>query len=130
MKKLITIAALSVAMITTGFAQSNLKGPQYKNAQPSEKFKGTSELLIRENPRQFQAAEYKNLNTRNYEKEILESEIEFLTPSEDLMVSINASFITEEETTEKIVYRRVDLADSEGINKKGLKGPAYKNFKR
>ncbi len=131
MKKIIAIAALSIATVTAGFANgNNLTGPKYKNAHPSDKYDGTSEVLMRENPRQFQAAEFKNVDTWKFEKEIIEPGNKFQAPAEDLMASNDPNFLAEEDNSEKIIYKRVDINEVEGINKKGLKGPAYKNYKR
>jgi hypothetical protein len=45
------------------------------------------------------------------------------------VVSTEDKLYKSEEGKEKIIYRRVETKDMEGKNKKGLKGPAYKNYK-
>ncbi len=128
MKKSIIIAALSLAVVFTGFAQ-NEKGPAYKNAKPSEKYKGNSSVLIKEDARQFQGPEYKNFNRNSYEVEIIDNN-NVDQPKDDLIVSSKNVIYATDEGTEKIIFRRVETKDMKGKNSLGLKGPAYKNYKR
>ena len=130
MKKSLAIAALSLAVVFAGLAQNNLKGPKYKNAKVSEKFKGTSTVLIKEDPRQFQGPTYKNLDKGDYEIEIIDGNKTPQKSDADLIVSSKNVIYTTDEGTEKIIYRRVETKDMKGKNTKGLKGPAYKNYKR
>ena len=132
MKKSILITVLSVAVAFAGYSQSNkLQGPAYKNAKPEVKYDGNTSLLIRVNPNQFQGPEFKNFDASKYQIEILDSDNELQLPANELIVSsdsaIYSSAATEE--NEKIIYRRVKTNDMEGKNTKGLKGPAYKNYK-
>ena len=74
MKKSILISALSLAIAISGFAQStDTQGPNYKNGKISDKYKGNSSVLVRENPNQFQGPQHKNFNPANYEMEVLDS---------------------------------------------------------
>lgn len=73
-----------------------LKGPAYKNAAPSEKYKGGSTLLIRGNTPKPKGPKAKNQKPWEIDK------------SE---------------------YKVVRLDELKGKNTKGLKGPAYKNYK-
>ena len=131
MKKSILIAVLSIVVIFSGLAQTNgLKGPAYKNAKVSEKYDGNSTLLIKVNPRQFQGPQYKNFNKNDYEIEIIDSNSDLQKPDSDLIVSSKNVIYTTDKGTEKIIYRRVHTKDMKGKNLKGLKGPAYKNYKR
>ena len=128
MKKSILIAALSLIVVFTGFAQTkDLQGPNYKNAKPSEKYEGNSSILIRENPNQFQGPEYKNFNPANYDKEVIDSN--GLQKPDKLTASTENKNYSAEEGKEIIIYRRVETKDMKGKNTKGLKGPAYKNYK-
>ena len=129
MKRVIGIVALSLVIIFSGFAQSNdLKGPKYKNAKPSEKYEGESSVLIRDNPNQFQGPEYKNFDPGNYEKQVLVPE-KLELPAIDLVVSTENKDYSTDEGKEVIIYRRIETKDMKGKNTKGLKGPAYKNYK-
>lgn len=114
----------------TGFAQvQNLKGPKYKNAKPSEKYNGKSEVLIKENPTQFQGPEYKNFKSKNYKTEVLDPK-KIETLDGNLIVSTENKIYETEEGEEKIIFKRVKTTDMKGKNTKGLKGPAYKNHKQ
>ncbi|MFY0626567.1 MAG: hypothetical protein JXR07_09740 [Reichenbachiella sp.] len=129
MKKIVLMLAMSLAIVFSGISQSkNLKGPQYKNAKPSVKYKGNTTILVRENPNQFKGPELKNLNSRNYEKVVIEPE-QIVVPTSDLIVSSQNKIYEKEEEKEKIIYRRVRTKDMKGKNSKGLKGPAYKNHR-
>ena len=130
MNKVIAIISLSLIVVFSGFAQTNdLKGPKYKNAKISEKYDGNKSVLTNEDPNQFQGPERKNFDPRNYQIEITESTPEFKTPDIDLVVSTENKAYTSDEGKEKIIYRRVETKDMNGKNTKGLKGPAYKNYK-
>ncbi len=121
MKKLILTTAVSFIIITAGFAQTKeLTGPKYKNAKPSEKYKGSSSLLIREKPNKFQGPQFKNFNPRKY--------VKIERRNIDLLDSIEKKTY-ETEKKEIIIYRRVETSEMKGKNTKGLKGPAYKNYK-
>ena len=128
MKKSLSILALSLAIVITGFSQT--KGPKYKNAKPSVKYDGETSVIVKENPNQFQAVEYKNLNTRKYDKVILNSG-EKQMPQPDMIVSTeaNKTYASDGEEKEQIIYRRLETKDMKGKNTLGLKGPAYKNKK-
>ena len=129
MRKLIAITTLALSIVFSGFAQTNdLKGPKYKNAKPSVKYKGNDSLIMKDNPNQFQGPEYKNFNPLNYEKEIIGSE-DLQKPNVDMIVSTENKIYKSEEEKEKIIYKRVHTKDMKGKNTKGLKGPAYKNHK-
>ena len=128
MKKSILISALSLIVVFSGFAQTkDLKGPNYKNAKPSEKYEGNSSVLIRENPNQFQGPENKNFKSSNYDMEVIDSN--GLQKPEKLTASTEEKNYAAEEGKETIIYRRVETKDMKGKNTKGLKGPAYKNYK-
>jgi hypothetical protein len=130
MNKVILISALSLLVAFSGFAQTKpLKGPKYKNAKPSEKYDGNSSVLMKENPNQFQGPEYKNFNPNNYEIEVLDSN-KIEKSDVNLVVSTENKVYETEETKEVIIYRRIDTKDMKGKNTKGLKGPAYKNYKQ
>ena len=128
MKKSVIIAVLSLGVVFAGLAQNKSKGPAYKNAKASEKHAGTSTVLVKEDPKQFQGPEFKNLNKRQYEIEILEP----LAPinSNDLVASVDSTLYTLDDNKEKIIYRRVETKNMKGKNTLKLKGPAYKNHKR
>jgi hypothetical protein len=132
MRKSIAVTALlALSIVFTGFAQSDdLKGPKYKNAKPSVKYKGNKSFLIKENPNQFQGPEYKNYNPANYEKEIIGSE-DSSNADVDMIVSTeNKIYKSEDEKgKEKIIYKRINTKNMKGKNTSGLKGPAYKNYK-
>jgi hypothetical protein len=129
MKQLIAIAALSFVVVFSGFAQSNdLKGPKYKNAKISEKYDGNSSILINENPNQFKGPERKNFKPNDYQVEIIDMQ-EIQLPNIDIVASTDSKMYTSEDENEKIIYRRVETKDMESKNTKGLKGPAYKNYK-
>jgi hypothetical protein len=129
MKKVILISALSMLVAISGFAQSNIKGPKYKNTKPSERNEGTSSLLIKEDPNQLKGPALKNFNPANYQIQVIEDSIEIEKPNVDLVVSTENKLYETEEGKEKIIYRRVETKDMKGKNSKGLKGPAYKNYK-
>ncbi len=129
MKKVILISALSIFVAISGFAQSNVKGPKYKNTKPSERNEGTSSLLMKEDPNQLQGPAYKNFNPANYQIQVIDDSIEITKPNIDLVVSTENKLYETEEGKEKIIYKRVETKDMKGKNSKGLKGPAYKNYK-
>jgi len=129
MKKVILISALSMLVAISGFAQSNIKGPKYKNTKPSERNEGTSSLLIKEDPNQLKGPALKNFNPANYQIQVIEDSIKIEKPNVDLVVSTENKLYETEEGKEKIIYRRVETKDMKGKNSKGLKGPAYKNYK-
>jgi hypothetical protein len=129
MKKVIFISALSMLVAISGFAQSSQKGPRYKNTKPSERNEGTSSVLIKENPNQFQGPTFKNFDARNYQIEIIDDSMKLEMPENELVVSTENRIYETEDGKEKIIYRRIDTKEMEGKNKKGLKGPAYKNYK-
>lgn len=129
MKKVISILAISLVVVFSGVSQNkDLKGPRYKNAKPSEKYKGQTSILIKQNPTQFSGPEFKNFKSKNYEKEIKDFRNIQLPPS-DLIVSSENKLYSQKVEKETIIYRRVRTKDMKGINSKGLKGPAYKNRK-
>jgi hypothetical protein len=131
MNKLIVISALSLFVVFSGFAQTkDVKGPKYKNTKPSERNEGNSSILVKENPNQLQGPAFKNFNPANYQIEIKDS-IKLEEPQNiDLVVSTENKVYSNEEGKEKIIYRRVETKDMKGKNTKGLKGPAYKNYKQ
>jgi len=129
MKKVILISALSMLVAISGFAQSNVKGPKYKNTKPSERNEGTSSLLMKEDPNQLQGPAFKNFNPSNYQIQVIEDSIEIEKSNIDLVVSTENKLYETEEGKEKIIYKRVETKDMKGKNSKGLKGPAYKNYK-
>jgi hypothetical protein len=129
MKKVILISALSMLVAISGFAQSNIKGPKYKNTKPSERNEGTSSLLIKEDPNQLKGPALKNFNPANYQIQVIEDSIKIEKPNVDLVVSTENKLYETEEGKEKIIYRRVETKDMKSKNSKGLKGPAYKNYK-
>ena len=130
MRKLIAVTTLALSIVFSGFAQTNdLKGPKYKNAKPSVKYEGNDSFLMKDNPNQFQGPEFKNFNPGNYEKEIIGSE-DLQKPDVDMIVSTENRIYKSEEEKEKIIYKRVHTKDMKGKNSKGLKGPAYKNYKQ
>jgi hypothetical protein len=129
MKKVILISALSMLVAISGFAQSNVKGPKYKNTKPSERNEGTGSLLIKEDPNQLKGPALKNFNPANYQIQVIEDSIKIEKPNVDLVVSTENKLYETEEGKEKIIYRRVETKDMKSKNSKGLKGPAYKNYK-
>ncbi|GEM_PF-1325090 len=135
MKNILAIAILSLAVVATGFAQNNkVQGPKYKNTKPSERNEGNSELLMKENPNQLQGPEYKNYNPSKYATEVIEPVKPEAPNSGEMVVSTeNKNYKVEEQNQasekEVIIYKRVETNEMEGKNKKGLKGPAYKNYK-
>lgn len=130
MNKVILISALTLFVAFSGFAQTKpLKGPKFKNAKPSEKYDGNSSVLMKENPNQIQGPAYKNFNPRNYEIEVLDSN-KIKKTDVDLVVSTENKIYETEETKEVIIYKRIETKDMKGKNTKGLKGPAYKNYKQ
>jgi len=131
MNKSILISALFLVIAYSGFAQTkDSQGPNYKNAKISEKYKGNSSVLTREDPNQLKGPEHKNFNPLDYEMEILDSKKPVAKPDVDLVASTDIKIYKAEEGKEKIIYRRVETKDMKGKNTKGLKGPAYKNYKR
>jgi hypothetical protein len=129
MIKGIGVVALTLGIVFSGFAQTkDLKGPKYKNAKPSVKYDGSTSILIREDPYQIQGPKYKNFNPRNYKKVIIRPD-ELEMPNVDLVVSTEDKIYRTGDEKEKIIYRRVQTKDMKGKNTKGLKGPAYKNYK-
>lgn len=131
MNKLIVISALSLFVVFSGFAQTkDIKGPKYKNTKPSERNEGNSSILIKENPNQLRGPRLKNFNPANYEIEIKDSIILDEPQNIDLIVSTENKVYSTEEGKEKIIYKRVETKDMKGKNTKGLKGPAYKNYKQ
>lgn len=130
MKQFIAIATLSLVVVFTGFAQTkDLKGPKYKNAKISQKYDGNSTILIKENPNQLQGPERKNFNPKDYQMEVIDIN-ERQLPNIDIVASTENKIYTSEEGTETIIYKRVQTKDMKGKNTKGLKGPAYKNYKQ
>ena len=131
MKQLIAIATLSLVVVFSGFAQTkDVKGPKYKNTKPSERNEGNSAILVKENPNQLQGPRLKNFNPAHYEIEIKDSIIIEEKQNMDLVASTENKEYSTEEGKEKIIYRRVETKDMKGKNTKGLKGPAYKNYKQ
>ena len=131
MNKSILITALSLAIAFSGFAQTkDSQGPNYKNAKISDKYEGNSSVLVRENPTQFQGPQHKNFNPSNYEMEILDPKKPKAIPDVDLVASTEDRIYETAEGKEKIIYRRVETKEMQGKNTKGLKGPAYKNYKQ
>jgi hypothetical protein len=131
MNKLIVISALSLFVVFSGFAQTkDVKGPKYKNTKPSERNEGNSSILVKEDPNQLQGPRLKNFNPAHYEIEIKDSIIIEEKQNMDLVVSTENKDYSTEEGKEKIIYRRVETKDMKGKNTKGLKGPAYKNYKQ
>ena len=131
MNKLIVISALSLFVVFSGFAQTkDVKGPKYKNTKPSERNEGNSSILVKENPNQLQGPAFKNFNPANYEIEIKDSIKLEEKQNIDMVVSTENKVYGTEEGKEKIIYRRVETKDMKGKNTKGLKGPAYKNYKQ
>ncbi|MBV6646424.1 MAG: hypothetical protein KI790_13295 [Cyclobacteriaceae bacterium] len=128
MKKSLLITIFALAVVFSGFAQNDLKGPAYKNAKASEKFEGNTSVLMKVNPRQFQGPAYKNLKKSNYEIEIIDSK-KTIDLQDDLIVSTKNNIYVSDKGVEKIIFKRVRTADMKGKNAKGLKGPAYKNYK-
>ena len=51
-------------------------------------------------------------------------------PNIDLVVSTEDKIYRTGNEKEKIIYKRVHTKDMKGKNSKGLKGPAYKNYKQ
>lgn len=127
MKKSILFTVLALGVVFAGLAQ-NKKGPAYKNAKASEKYAGTSTVLINENPSQFQGPEFKNFDRNKYEIVIIDSE-NSNQPDENLVASIDSVIYSADGKKEKIIYRKLDTEDLKGKNTLGLKGPAYKNYK-
>lgn len=92
-----TTLILSLALCFGAMAQNKpLKGPAYKNAAPSEKYKGSSTLLVRGKAPKLKGPEAKNQKPWEIDKSD---------------------------------YQVVRLDQLKGKNTKGLKGPAYKNYK-
>ena len=130
MKQLIAIAALSLVIVFSGLAQSkDSKGPNYKNAKISEKYDGNSTILIKENPNQLKGPERKNFDPKDYQIEVIDVK-EIQLPNIDIVASTDNKIYTAEEEKETIIYKRVQTMDMKGKNTKGLKGPAYKNYKQ
>lgn len=130
MKQLIAIFTLSVVVVFAGFTQSkDLKGPSYKNAKISERYDGNSSILVKEDPNQLQGPEKKNFKPGNYEIEISSTPEKLERPNIDLVVSTDNKIYGSINEKEKIIYKRVETKDMNSKNKKGLKGPAYKNYK-
>ena len=129
MKKVILISALSLFVAISGFAQSTLKGPKFKNAKPSEKYDMNSSVLMKENPNQLQGPAFKNFDPKKYQIEVSDSN-SIEKPDIDLVVSTENKIYETDENKETIIYKRVETKDMKGKNTKGLKGPAYKNYKQ
>jgi len=130
MKQLIAIATLSLVVIFSGYAQTkNLKGPKYKNAKISEKYAGNDALLTNENPNQFKGPERKNFKATDYQMEVIDVQ-EIQLPNIDIVASSDNKLYTTEDDKETIIFKRVKTKDMKGKNTKGLKGPAYKNYKQ
>ena len=97
LKAATTTLILGLAICFSANAQSkSLKGPAYKNASPTEKYKGSSTLLVNGKAAKAKGPEAKNQKPWDIDK----SEFEV-----------------------------VRLDELKGKNTKGLKGPAYKNYK-
>jgi hypothetical protein len=123
MKKLLTIIALSL-IILSGYGQS--KGPKYKNSKIADKYKGNNTILIYEDPTQFKGPKKKNFKSSEYQIEVIDVK-EIQLPNINITDSIENKNYSYE--NEKIIFRRVKTKDMKGKNTKGLKGPAYKNYK-
>lgn len=129
MLKGIGIVVLSLLIAVSGFAQSrDLKGPKYKNAKSSERSNGSSSLLIREDPYQLQGPESKNFRIWNFKMEVISPD-QLEKANQDLVASTEDRIYKTLDEKEVIIYRRVETKDMKSKNTKGLKGPAYKNYK-
>ena len=130
MKQLIAIATLSLVVVLSGFAQTkDLKGPKYKNAKTSEKYDGNNTILIKENPNQLKGPERKNFNPKGYQIEVIDIE-EIELPNIDIVATTENKIYTTEGEKETIIYKRVHTKNMKSKHTKGLKGPAYKNYKQ
>ncbi|MBV6643779.1 MAG: hypothetical protein KI791_23875 [Cyclobacteriaceae bacterium] len=112
MKKIIT-TTLTIAIALFAFnVSAQLKGPAYKNASISEKYQGTSEVKVANEPSAIKGPVAKNNRFAAFE--------------EDKPV-VTAS--ADGNTAAKKNYKVVDLQASETKYDKGLKGPKFKNYK-
>jgi len=113
MKKIATTTlALAIALFSFN-AMAQLKGPAYKNGSISEKYQGTSEVKVAEEPASVKGPVAKNNRFAAFE--------------EDKSVVITAS--ADGKSAAKKNYKVVNLKSSETKYDKGLKGPKFKNHK-
>ncbi len=97
LKFVLTTLVIVFALSLEANAQSKpLKGPAYKNASPSEKYKGSSAVLVRDNQSKPKGPEAKNQKQWDIDRSD---------------------------------YQAIKIDELKGKNTKGLKGPAYKNYK-
>tara|TARA_B100000989_G_scaffold225117_1_gene172421 strand:- start:63 stop:410 length:348 start_codon:yes stop_codon:yes gene_type:complete len=110
------IATTTLALAITFFAfnaMAQLKGPAYKNASISEKYQGTSEVKVANEPAAIKGPVAKNNR--------------FAAFDEDKAVVVTAA--ADGNTAAKKNYKVVDLKSSETKYDKGLKGPKFKNHR-
>ncbi|MEQ8338103.1 MAG: hypothetical protein RIA62_12195 [Cyclobacteriaceae bacterium] len=109
------IATTTLALTITFFAfnaMAQLKGPAYKNASISEKYQGTSEVKVANEPSAVKGPVAKNNRFAAFE-----SETPVVTASAD------------SNTAAKKNYKVVNLKSAETKYDKGLKGPKFKNHR-
>ncbi len=113
MKKIITTTlTLAIALFALNVS-AQLKGPAYKNASISEKYQGTSEVKVANEPSAVKGPVAKNNRFAAFE--------------EDKTSVVTAS--ADSDTAAKKNYKVVNLQSTETKYDKGLKGPKFKNYK-
>lgn len=94
-------------------AQSKKKGPAYKNASISEKYQGTSQVIVRTDPTELQGPKAKNHK-----------------PSDnDYSGVVYTASLSDSNYTADKKFKVIDLKSSKTKYDKGLKGPRFKNYK-
>ncbi len=110
------IATTTLALAITLFSfnvMAQLKGPAYKNGSISEKYQGTSEVKVANEPASVKGPVAKNNRFAAFEND----------------KSVVTASLDSNTTAPEKKYKVVNLKSTKTKYDKGLKGPKFKNYK-